>query len=104
MNQNTPAIGDGSKPLASSFERYLQDKGRGGAGGNYRRNAARELERFVEWAAGDSGGDDWTEIVPDDVDLKHGTEVNGVDSFPDQCVEPVVSIYVEPELHIIFLY
>ena len=35
--------------LASSFERYLQDKGkgRGGDGGNYRRNAARELERFV---------------------------------------------------------
>jgi hypothetical protein len=43
--------------LDDSFERYLQDKGkgRGGDGGNYRRNAARELERFVEWAAGDRG-------------------------------------------------
>jgi hypothetical protein len=93
-------------PLRSSFNRYFQDKGkgRGGEGGNYRRNAAREIERFVEWAAGDSGGDDWTEIVPDDVDLKDETEVNGVNSFPDQYVDPVVSTYVEPELYIIFLY
>jgi hypothetical protein len=54
---------------SESFERYLQDKGkgRGGDGGNYRRNAARELERFAEWAAGDRG-DDWTGIVPGDVD------------------------------------
>jgi hypothetical protein len=45
-----------ARPLRSSFDRYLQDKGkgRGGEGGNYRRNAARELERFVEWAAADS--------------------------------------------------
>ena len=58
-----------STPLDDSFERYLQDKGkgRGGDGGNYRRNAARELERFAEWAAGDRG-DDWTGVVPDDVD------------------------------------
>jgi len=58
------------RSLASSFERYLQDKGkgRGGDGGNYRRNAARELERFAEWAAGERGRDDWTGIVPDDVD------------------------------------
>ena len=56
--------------LDDSFERYLQDKGkgRGGDGGNYRRNAARELERFAEWAAGDRGRDDWTGITPDDVD------------------------------------
>ena len=55
-------------PIKDSFERYLQDKGkgRGGDGGNYRRNAARELDRFVEWAAGDSG-DDSTRIVPDDI-------------------------------------
>jgi len=54
--------------LASSFERYLQDKGkgRGGDGGNYRRNAARELERFAEWAAGHRG--DWPGIVPDGED------------------------------------
>jgi len=58
------------RSLASSFERYLQDKGkgRGGDGGNYRRNAARELERFAEWAAADRGDDDWTGIVPDNVD------------------------------------
>jgi len=58
------------KSLESSFERYLQDKGkgRGGDGGNYRRNAARELNRFAEWAAGDRGDDDWTGIVSDDVD------------------------------------
>ncbi|MFC7116467.1 phage integrase SAM-like domain-containing protein [Natronoarchaeum sp. GCM10025703] len=61
-----------STPLADSFERYLQDKGkgRGGDGGNYRRNAARELERFVEWAAADRGEDDWTGIVTDDVDRR----------------------------------
>ncbi|AFO56282.1 hypothetical protein NJ7G_1035 [Natrinema sp. J7-2] len=35
------------RALDDSFERYLQDegKGRGGDGGTYRRNAARELER-----------------------------------------------------------
>ncbi|MEF8825237.1 MAG: site-specific integrase, partial [Halapricum sp.] len=39
------------RSLASSFERDLQDKGRGrgGDGGNYRRDAARELECFAEW-------------------------------------------------------
>jgi len=70
MNQNTPSARDGTTPLTSSFERYLQDKGkgRGGDGGNYRRNAARELERFAEWAAGDRGDDGWTGIVPDDID------------------------------------
>jgi integrase len=61
--------------LDDSFERYLQDKGkgRGGDGGNYRRNAARELERFAEWAAGDRG-DDWTGIVSDDVDREPSFE------------------------------
>jgi integrase len=56
-----------STSLGETFERYLQDKGkgRGGDGGNYRRNAARELERFAEWAAGDRGRDDWTGIGPD---------------------------------------
>ncbi|CAI50858.1 XerC/D-like integrase (plasmid) [Natronomonas pharaonis DSM 2160] len=55
--------------LESSLERYLQDKGkgRGGDGGNYRRNVERELERFVEWAAGEHGRDDWTGITPDGV-------------------------------------
>ncbi|ELZ19936.1 hypothetical protein C475_21599 [Halosimplex carlsbadense 2-9-1] len=50
-----------STPLVETFERYLQDKGkgRGGEGGNYRRNAARELDRFAAWAAGDGGSDDW---------------------------------------------
>ena len=45
------------RSLTGSFERYLQDKGkgRGGDGGNYRRNATRELKRFAEWAAGDGG-------------------------------------------------
>src|SRR6056297_1554429 len=58
------------RSLASSFERYLQDKGkgRGGEGGNYRRNAARELERFAEWAAGDRGSGGWTGILGDDID------------------------------------
>ena len=56
------------RSLVDSFDRYLQDKGkgRGGDGGNYRRNAARELERFTEWAAGDRGPDEWTGILPED--------------------------------------
>ena len=57
-----------STPLDDSFERYLQDKGRGGDGGNYRRNAARELKRVAEWAAGDRGDDNRTGIVTGDVD------------------------------------
>jgi integrase len=67
MTQNTSSTRDGTTALTSSFERYLQDKGkgRGGDGGNYRRNAARELERFHEWAHGERGNDDWTGIVPD---------------------------------------
>jgi integrase len=70
MNQNPSSACDSSTPLASSFERYLQDKGkgRGGEGGNYRRNAARELERFAEWAAGERGKEDWAGIVPEDAD------------------------------------
>jgi hypothetical protein len=56
--------------INESIERYLQDKGkgRGGDGGNYQRNAARELERFAQWAAGDRGRSEWMGIVPDDVD------------------------------------
>ena len=48
------------QPLESSLERYLQDKGkgRGGDGGNYRRNAARELKGFTEWTSGDRGDDE----------------------------------------------
>jgi len=70
MDRNTPTERAPGASLSESFERYLQDKGKGcgGDGGNYRRNAARELERFVEWAAGDRDGDDWTGIVPNCVD------------------------------------
>ena len=59
-----------ARPLRSSFDRYLQDKGkgRGGEGGNYRRNAKRELERFTEWAAGERGDEDWTGITPEEAD------------------------------------
>jgi integrase len=67
MPRRVPSGDAGSTPLAETFDRYLQDKGkgRGGEGGNYRRNAARELERFREWAAGERGPDGWTGIVPD---------------------------------------
>jgi len=69
MIDDTSSQEAAARPLRSSFDRYLQDKGkgRGGEGGNYRRNAARELDRFGEWAAGDRG-DDWTGIVPEDAD------------------------------------
>ena len=58
--------------LSESFDRYLQDKGkgRGGKGGNYRRNAARELSWFLDWAAGEKGGDEWAGIVPEGADRK----------------------------------
>ena len=61
---------EGATPLVETFERYLQDKGkgRGGEGGNYRRNAARELDRFAEWAAGERGRDGWGGVVPDGAD------------------------------------
>ena len=70
MSHRGPADRSGATQLSETFERYLQDKGkgRGGEGGNYRRNAARELGRFADWAAGDRGADDWTGIVPDDAD------------------------------------
>lgn len=56
-----------STSLDETFERYLQDKGkgRGGKGGNYRRNAARELQRFAEWAGGNRSRDDRTGIPAD---------------------------------------
>ncbi|MFC7143024.1 tyrosine-type recombinase/integrase [Halosimplex aquaticum] len=59
-----------STSLDETFDRYLRDKGkgRGGEGGNYRRNAARELDRFHEWAAGDHGGADWNGITPADAE------------------------------------
>jgi integrase len=76
MDRNTHTERTQSPPLAETFTRYLQDKGkgRGGDGGNYRRNAARELERFAEWTAGDRGDDNWTGIVPDDIDRKPAFE------------------------------
>jgi integrase len=70
MIDDTSSQEAAARPLRSSFDRYLQDKGkgRGGEGGNYRRNAARELDRFAEWAAGERGDEDWTGITPEDVD------------------------------------
>jgi len=54
-----------STALEATFERYLQDKGKG-RGGNYRRNAARELDRFAEGAAGDRGRENWSGVGPSD--------------------------------------
>jgi integrase len=70
MIDDTTGQEPAARPLRSSFDRYLQDKGkgRGGESGNYRRNAARELARFAEWAAGERGDEDWTGITPEDVD------------------------------------
>ena len=70
MTDDTTRQEPAARPLRSSFDRYLQDKGkgRGGEGGNYRRNAARELERFAEWAAGERGDEDWTGITPEEAD------------------------------------
>ena len=70
MNKNISSTRDGTTAFTNSFERYLQDKGkgRGGDGGNYRRNATRELERFHEWARGERGNDKWDGVVSDDPD------------------------------------
>jgi hypothetical protein len=58
MTPATSTTHTDSISLADSFERYLQDKGkgRGGDGGNYRRNAARELEQFGRWAVATAVG------------------------------------------------
>jgi hypothetical protein len=68
MDRNTTTERTPLTALSASFDRYLQDKGCGGEGGNYRQNAARELERFVEWAAGERGDEDWTGITPEEAD------------------------------------
>jgi len=70
MIDDTTGQEPAARPLRSSFDRYLQDKGkgRGGEGGNYRRNAERELERFAEWVAGERGDEDWIGIIPEEAD------------------------------------
>jgi len=70
MIDDTTGQEPAARPLRSSFDRYLQDKGkgRGSEGGNYRRNVARELKRFVEWAAAERGDDDWSGITPGEAD------------------------------------
>jgi hypothetical protein len=70
MIDDTSSQEAATRPLRSSFDRYLQDrgKGQGGDGGNYRRNTARERDRFAEWAAGERGDEDWTGITPQDAD------------------------------------
>lgn len=66
---------DGSTPISETFGRFLTDKGKGdgGSSGNYRREAERELDRFLAWARGK--GDDpanasppesWNGILPSD--------------------------------------
>jgi integrase len=70
MIDDTTGQEPAARPLRSSFDRYLQDKGkgRGSEGGNYRRNVARELKRFVEWAAAERGDNDWTGITSEEAD------------------------------------
>ncbi|NHN49445.1 site-specific integrase [Halostella sp. JP-L12] len=43
-------------PIASTFPKFLTDKGKGQRGddGNYRRDAERELDRFLRWCRGDA--------------------------------------------------
>ena len=40
-----------SQPITSTYEAFFRDKGKGASGesGNYRRDAERELDRFVTW-------------------------------------------------------
>lgn len=43
-------------PINSAVEAFLRDKGKGEAGesGNYRSDAARELDRFIDWLRGEA--------------------------------------------------
>lgn len=58
--------------LRSSFDPFLQDKGKGraGSGGNYRSNVEPQLERFEAWAAGDQGPANWDGITPEYTDRR----------------------------------
>jgi len=48
--------GRADRPVRETFEAFLTDKGKGegGASGNYRRETARELDRFLEWCRGEA--------------------------------------------------
>ncbi|WP_340100495.1 site-specific integrase [Salinibaculum salinum] len=56
---------DGPVTLVKTFKPYLKiiSKGENSDGGTYRRNVERELHRFVSWAKGEEGPDDWSGIV-----------------------------------------
>lgn len=60
-------------PIASTVPKFLTDKGKGESGddGNYRRDARRELDRFINWGRGDvsdpanaSPPSEWSGIRP----------------------------------------
>lgn len=70
---------DGSTPIAATFQTFLTDKGKGegGAEGTYRRDAKRELDRFLRWCRGDTPdpanaapADAWEGIVREDRDVR----------------------------------
>lgn len=65
---------DASTPIARTFQTFLTDKGKGegGTDGAYRRDAERELDRFLRWCRGEtpdpanaSRADAWDGIVRD---------------------------------------
>ena len=57
MSEQSP-----SRPIETAITAFLRDKGKGDAGesGNYRSDAARELDRFVEWLREEDLGRDPT--------------------------------------------
>jgi hypothetical protein len=66
---------DESTPIQETFPKFLTDKGKGtgGTDGAYRRDAERELDRFLNWARGNtpdpanaSPASSWTGIIPAD--------------------------------------
>jgi len=68
---------DADTPIASTFSKYLADKGKGenNTEGNYRSEAERELDRFLRWCRGETHDPAnasppvaWTGIVPTDSD------------------------------------
>jgi integrase len=78
MSPTTPPSGSDATrqqtAIASVIERFLRDKGKGegGESGSYRRDAKRELGRFVDWCRGDTADDanaspaeSWRGIAPD---------------------------------------
>lgn len=81
VNENQPK---GSILLEETLDLFLQDKGKGddNDGGTYRRNIKREINRFIEWAEGKRGSENWSGVSPN-----KDSHLNFDDLYPKVVVE-----------------